>query len=545
MTYCYPEEREPQAARGGVPGGQPYVSMIVMHVMLPDHAEADPTRPTTATAALIALVDHTETPAEEDGLATPSTASEQPPQPTKSLTGTISRNLTHASLRPPKHRYQKSRWQEGRESRSSNISSDGYPPSALNDGQNSTTAPPLPAEDDGTWGQGRMERNLSRHMKGFARKPGNNTKHVNDENSQLDMLYENQRGLFFFGIPKFSSNSLLQFDPSSWVGSDFKPSAVDITNAQVPDPSWEWAWRTWNDTLVEGHALNSDYFTIHSQPRPRSSVGCDDESSVKAAQVRSPNKIDGTRSPEGAADDEDDDDDYGHDGDVRDIPALLRGLKRASIDREKIVLIEKFLHQAGDELYYLSENMSDIMSLLVFQGSRRQLLSILMNKIASAKAHREEHKARHEPEDAAEGRYIDNMLNAFEAADAHCKRLEYWSDLRAMSRNRAISGDAAQGWGHVWQSAGSVGRESRVEDGQPRPYAKAGIKGKGHLESEVFHIAEENVTKKLAEEEQDDRQMVVAKKLAESRQLTEVGDPGVETAGDRRSPAKLTAFSDH
>ncbi|KAE9969673.1 hypothetical protein BLS_008814 [Venturia inaequalis] len=528
------------------------------------HTRTDATSSTPiAITVPITLVDHTKSPREEDAIARADTGSDLPSQPTKSLTATVSRSLTHASLRPgQRHRYQRSRWQEGRFSRSSNFSSEEIPTCALNDGQNSTTAPPpLTEEEDDTWGQDRIKRNMSKHMKGFARKPGKKMKNANDENAQIDILYENQRGLFLFGIPKFSSNSLLQFDPSSWVAPDFKPSAVDITNAQVPDPSWEWAWRTWyvdmsrdvdeegweysfwfgnSYTLAEGHALNSDYFTIHSQPRPGSSHGSDDESSVRATQVRSPNKTDGARSPEHP----DDADDYQHDGEVRDIPTLLHGLKRASIDREKIVLIEQFLEQAGDELYYLSEHMSDIMSLLVFQGSRQQLLSILMSKIASAKAHRDEHKARHEPEDEAEGRYIDNMLNAFEAADDHCKRLEYWSDLREMSRKGEISGDAAQGWGHAWQGTGSVGRESRVLEGQSKKFENDKGKRKARLESEVFYTAEENVPEELAEEEKDDQQMQAAKKRAESRQLTEVGEMGGKSDENRRNPAKLTAFSD-
>lgn len=380
------------------------------------HTRTDATSSTPiAISVPITLVDHTKSPREEDAIARADTGSDLPSQLTKSLTATVSRSLTHASLRPgQRHRYQRSRWQEGRFSRSSNFSSEEIPTCALNDGQNSTTAPPpLTEEEDDTWGQDRIKRNMSKHMKGFARKPGKKMKNANDENAQIDILYENQRGLFLFGIPKFSSNSLLQFDPSSWVAPDFKPSAVDITNAQVPDPSWEWAWRTWyvdmsrdvdeegweysfwfgnscawhgthpwfhsfvrrrrwlrkrvrrhthhrKDTLAEGHALNSDYFTIHSQPRPGSSHGSDDESSVRATQVRSPNKTDGARSPEHP----DDADDYQHDGEVRDIPTLLHGLKRASIDREKIVLIEQFLEQAGDELYYLSEHVSAMISYL-------------------------------------------------------------------------------------------------------------------------------------------------------------------------------------
>lgn len=188
--------------------------------------------------------------------------------------------------------------------------------------------------------------------------------------------------------------------------------------------------------------------------------------------------------------------------------------------------------------------MSDIMSLLVFQGSRQQLLSILMNKIASAKAHRDEHKAQHEPEDAAESRYIDNMLNAFEAADDHCKRLEYWSDLREMSRKGEIPADAAQGWGHAWQNAGSVGRESRALEGHSRKSENEKGKRKARLESDVFYTAEENVPEELAEEEKDNQQMEAAKKQAESRQLTEVGEMGGNRDKNGRSPAKLTAFSD-
>jgi hypothetical protein len=236
---------------------------------------------------------------------------------------------------------------------------------------------------------------------------------VNDENSHIDVLYENQRGWFFFGIPKFSSNSLLNFDPSSWVDSSFKPSAVDITNAQVPDPSWEWAWRAWyvdmsrdvdeegweysfwfgdscawhgthpwfhsfvrrrrwlrkrvrrqmhhkKDSLAEGAALSSDYFTIRSEPRPRSL----DESSVATSQIRSPSRIDGTRSPEGT-------DDGHHDADVKDIPTLMLGLRRAAIDREKIVLMETFLEQGGEELHYLAENVSSIFVDLTILGIYR------------------------------------------------------------------------------------------------------------------------------------------------------------------------------
>ncbi len=65
------------------------------------------------------------------------------------------------------------------------------------------------------------------------------------EPHEIDVLYENQRGWFFFGIPLYSHSSLLNFDPAPWINKDGRDSAVNITNAQVPDPGWEWAWKSW------------------------------------------------------------------------------------------------------------------------------------------------------------------------------------------------------------------------------------------------------------------------------------------------------------
>lgn len=62
---------------------------------------------------------------------------------------------------------------------------------------------------------------------------------------EIDVLHENQRGSFFCGIPLFSHKSLLNFDPSPWTNAAFKNSPVNITNAQVPDPSWRWEWKSW------------------------------------------------------------------------------------------------------------------------------------------------------------------------------------------------------------------------------------------------------------------------------------------------------------
>lgn len=212
--------------------------------------------------------------------------------------------------------------------------------------------------------------------------------------SEMDILYENQRGWFFFGVPRYSHSSLLNFDPCPWMTQDRRASPVDITNAQLPDPSWEWAWKTWyvdmsGDTDEQGwqysfsfassswhgtqpwfhsfvrrrrwvrlrtkaverrtrgrsdfeksHMLNEDYFTIHS-----SKVRSREQSTTGLSRVES-----GFLNRASATVDEEDE--------IGDIPSLMRALKTASIDRERIDALKKFIEEGGDELYYLNDKVS-------------------------------------------------------------------------------------------------------------------------------------------------------------------------------------------
>lgn len=97
--------------------------------------------------------------------------------------------------------------------------------------------------------------------------------------------------------------------------------------------------------------------------------------------------------------------------------------------------------------------------MLIFQNSRRQLLANLMERFDAAKAHREEHKKRDKPEDSTEERKINNLLRAVEAADAECKKLEYWSDIRNLAENGAAGNatDPASGWDHGWEGLDKSG----------------------------------------------------------------------------------------
>ncbi|KAK6838373.1 hypothetical protein RU639_000490 [Aspergillus parasiticus] len=238
--------------------------------------------------------------------------------------------------------------------------------------------------------------------------------------SELDILYENQRGWFFFGIPLYSHGSLLHFDPSAWVTYDFRDSPVNITNAQVPDPSWEWAWKTWyvdmsGDVDDQGwqysfsfsssawhgshpwfhsfvrrrrwvrlrvkkasersrrgrsgfemaHMLNEDYFTIHTAKKKRAASAGRGSQGPSTHLSRATTNVD----EEGPIEE------------IGNIPTLMYALKNAMIDREKFDLFRRFVAEGGQELYYLDGKMQDIMALFVFQASRWQLVTYMTGLI--------------------------------------------------------------------------------------------------------------------------------------------------------------------
>ncbi|CAK3739400.1 Meiotically up-regulated 65 [Lecanosticta acicola] len=295
------------------------------------------------------------------------------------------------------------------------------------------------------------------------------------DNTVVDVLYENQRGYFFFGIPKYSSASLLPMDPKPWQNGQFRTSAVDIRNAQVPDPSWEWAWKSWyvdmsrdvdeegweyslafvgpraatfawhgnhpwfhsfvrrrrwlrmrrrkdskHHTKEKSHEMAEDYFTIHPRTmRPGSpSEGASSTFAQALNKLRDP-VVDIEKM------------------EISNIGDLFLALRKSTVDREKIHAIKKFIDEGGEELQYLSDRMGDIMGTLMFQSSRRQLLSDLMSLHEDAhKTQKELAAHEHEDDDAKQAdhdrskRRAENLLKAVYSADALVKKLEFWSDIK-------------------------------------------------------------------------------------------------------------------
>ena len=294
---------------------------------------------------------------------------------------------------------------------------------------------------------------------------------------EIDVLWENQRGWFFFGVPLYSHSSLLNFDPGPWVTRDRKNSPVDITNAQLPNPSWRWVWKSWyvdmsHDVDEEGwqysfsfsrkfswhgthpwfhsfvrrrrwfrkramknakvavgasnlgmsDALQGDYFTIHSRQHRSPASGSQYTTKEKkgpASQAVS-KQVDLPL------------------GDIRDIPTLMIVLKHAVIDRAKVDAVQRFVEVGGEELVYLKEYISTILQFLVFQASRMYLLEYLSR---TATYLRDTHRSS-----SSEARYAQYLAEAvqtsLEKRDDSGHKLPTMELAQVLNKNNSERGSA-------------------------------------------------------------------------------------------------------
>jgi hypothetical protein len=300
----------------------------------------------------------------------------------------------------------------------------------------------------------------------------------------IDVLYENQRGLFLCGMALFSSKALGNLDPSPWTNIAHKTSATDITNAQVPDPSWEWVSKEWtvnyeNDVDEDGweysfafsnkfswhgrswynsyvrrrawvrkrakkqlgyqaqplaHRLNSDYFIIHpaaerADSKSRASITTDAiRYSVDKLAKRDMEEI-VTK-------------------DICDINALMVALRLATIDREKLEAVENYIVNSGDDLFHIKECMHEIMKMFIFQASRKILVSHLHKAYNELAEQVEEHADDDDNTQLTPKRRLEHLSAALGHADEEVRKLEYWSDVKEMAENgETIHGvDKTHGW---------------------------------------------------------------------------------------------------
>jgi len=326
--------------------------------------------------------------------------------------------------------------------------------------------------------------------------------------SAIDILYENERGGFLCGVALFSSRALGNLDPPPWTNSAHRPSPTDIHTAQVPDPSWEWAWPEWRVNHGEGtdeggwqysfmfakafawhgpkwynsfvrrrawtrkrvtkipgisdtdpHLLDPQYFTVHpaSEIR-RSSSRASSRPGSKASISQLSNATAGME---------------GGKPYIEDVETLLDVLRRARIDREKIEAVDNFLEHGAENLVRLQDEMHEIMSLFVFQASRKALLTRLTQVYGEAAQKRD-------GGDQTLGERVDNLAAAIEHADEEVRKLEYWSDIKAMAEGGDSKGavDHQQGWDNKWRGLDKSGPAQPPEPGV-RP-----AKGSGCLDGQ-------------------------------------------------------------
>jgi hypothetical protein len=155
---------------------------------------------------------------------------------------------------------------------------------------------------------------------------------------------------------------------------------------------------------------------------------------------------------------------------------LLRVLRASRIDREKIEAVENYLANAQEDLRGLQDIMHEIMSLFVFQASRRVLLSRLTEVYDKTAAEQEKQKETNLELD----RKVKNLAAAVKHADEEVKRLEYWSDVKGIANEGESKGavDQGQGWDETWRGVDKSGPSAPV----PKHEAKKGAALGGRTE---------------------------------------------------------------
>lgn len=350
------------------------------------------------------------------------------------------------------------------------------------DGQPEPSAVEGVAEDEAQAGE---TEERGRTLEGGTSKQSPKHKEVETE---IDILYENQRGGFLCGLPLFSSKALGGLDHAPWANSAHKPSATDITNAQVPDPSWEWAWKDWHINHQEEfdedgweysfafgkkiswhgpqwwnsfvrrrawtrkrvkknsgyssnqpHMLTPEYFTIHPAQEQVQSRATSMEASVRNRYSIS--SLAKREMEDGAVF-----------GDIKEIASLMNVLRFARIDREKMEAVENFIEHGGDDLYYLRDHMHEIMRTFIFQASRRLLLAHLLKTFNKVSEEQEKASANQKEVDTVEKQRLENLEAAVKHADEEVKKLEFWSDVKDMAKKGHTKGavDESQGWDKSW-----------------------------------------------------------------------------------------------
>ncbi|KAI1332695.1 hypothetical protein F5Y16DRAFT_356258 [Xylariaceae sp. FL0255] len=341
-----------------------------------------------------------------------------------------------------------------------------------------------------------------------SRRSRSQPRRIKEVETAIDILYENQRGGFLCGIPLFSSAALGNLDPTPWTNFAHKTSPTDIHTAQVPDPSWEWAWPEWQvnhdeevqmdddgweysfmfsqkfswhgpkwyNSYVRRRAWirrrirkdngyqplndqmgNSEYFTVVAKEQRTTTL---DETGRPSLDRQSRRSYDSRRSRERSRSE---DNAMPTVPEVRTTADLMAALKRSRIDREKLEAVEEYIANSADDLAQLEDHMHDIMAAFVFQASRKLLLARLTQVHDNVADKSQKAKKVTIPK-------AQHLAAAVVHADEEVRRLEYWSDIRGMAEDgeAPIAVDESKGWDSSWQGLDNSGAKG-IKDTEQLP----------------------------------------------------------------------------
>jgi hypothetical protein len=195
------------------------------------------------------------------------------------------------------------------------------------------------------------------------------------------------------------------------------------------------------DSEADPNRLNPEYFTIQPAAEIRRSM------SKASTRLGSSRRGSVSQSSAAGTDIEEEK------PDIEDVDRLLTVLRAARIDREKIDAVDNFLDHGQDDLVHLQDAMHEIMSLFVFQASRKVLLTRL------TQVYDEVVKKRDEGSDPKVAQLADHLAAAIKHADEEVRKLEFWSDVKAIAENGASRAlDQEHGWdSKEWQGLDNSG----------------------------------------------------------------------------------------
>ncbi|KAL7623472.1 hypothetical protein AAE478_007154 [Parahypoxylon ruwenzoriense] len=442
----------------------------------------------------ISLVDHTAT-------------GEDPRSLTPETVNNIERSTSNQPLVPPQIQEPLDHRPDAEDTQPSNDADTEVGPS----GEQDTSRP---STGGGRASVAGKERNRPERKSGRTKR---RTRSPKEPQTAIDILYENQRGGFLCGIPLFSSAALGNLDPPAWTNFAHKPSPTDVYTAQVPDPSWEWAWPEWrvnHDEAIETDGdgweysfmfskkfswhgpkwynsfvrrrawirrrvkkglgylpndsyLGPEYFSVtpsrsHHRSRSRDTNGTGQVSTSPPRSRASQESV--RRSRDSRRDDKDE---PKAKVDIATVHELMDILKRSRIDREKLEAMENYIEHSSDELQQLQDYMHEIMSIFVFQASRKLLLARLI-QLHDDEVAEQEKQAQHKGKSPATPQKAENLAEAIKHADEEVRRLEYWSDIKGMAESGESRGavDCGKGWDKGWEALDKSGPKGVRDEGE-------------------------------------------------------------------------------